>query len=82
MNRNPNFELPEGYIRVRQPIVYEKSSAPPHINESAKICMDILNDVFKEEFLYPMFDPHFETDEKWVVKPDIFNKEKFKQVKP
>ena len=44
--------------------------------------MDILNDVFKEEFLYPMFDPHFETDEKWVVKPDIFNKEKFKQVKP
>ena len=59
MNQNPNFVIPDGYIKVRQPIVFEKYAAPAEFDhqEPIKISMEIINDIFTEEFKTPMLDP-------------------------
>ena len=30
INQNPNFVLPEGFIKIRQPMVFERCEAPPY----------------------------------------------------
>ena len=50
IRKDPNYPLPPGFIKYKQPLINQNIKAPSHLKETKKICMEILDELINKKF--------------------------------
>ncbi len=84
VNNDPYFELPPGYTKVRAERIREVNGLDPAVfpRESQQISAGILDDQFKKIFNMKLIEPQIINEKYWVVKPDIYVKNRNRMASP
>ena len=77
-NEDPRFELPPGYVKVRDGVRLV-NGPNPYPSESEQVAQGILNGLFTNIFGIDMIQPGARYEDRYLVKPDIFVKQQLKQ---
>ena len=72
VNEDPNYQLPHGFIKYKQPAVVNSYKAPEEKTDNEKMVIELLDDIFKDTIGIHLLDPQMELKDGWMVKPDIF----------
>ena len=81
VNSDPNYKLPPGFVKYKTQGITEDYKANTNMKESNKICLEILDDLLHKALGIHCILPNVKTNNTWSVKPDIFQKEKKKEIK-
>lgn len=73
VNKYPDAELPQGYIKVPVDRIREVQGPDPNIytTESQQVSVSVINDVFEEIFGIPLLEPMIRYEKQWHVKHEI-----------
>ena len=83
VNDDPDYQLPPGFIKYKQPAVTNSYKAPEEKTDNERMVIELLDDIFKDTIGIHMLDPQMELREDvWIVKPDIFQQKKKRERRP